>query len=129
MMDISRKTPAALIDELVTTRLKWWSPAFPADIKPDLEERAYLLRIAIEKAIALRDIGEAIDNLIRVDIECFFAQEKLFEHQEAGDKIKAGEAAIETQRLNAARSNWLRTIDSILGFGNMTQTGKTYDSK
>lgn len=136
-MDITQKTPGVLIDELVTTRIKWWLLEEKATVKVlsgeetetrvSLDDRAFDLCQAIDELVGLIELGEAIDGLIVTDIKCFFAQEELFECDKSDDKVGAGEAAMKVHRLNASRSNWLRTIDKILGFGEVTLTKKTYD--
>lgn len=124
-MDISQKTVGFLIDELITTRIK-------ISLEKDLDKlqglaiRGTDLSTAIDRQLGLRDLGDAIERLIMADIDCFFEQEKLFKCDKDGDKVGAGEAAMNVQHLNAARNNWMRTIDSILGLGEYTVTDKTY---
>lgn len=136
-MDITRKTPGVLIDELITTKIKLWlldkkdEPLSRKEVETRdfLDRRIFLLCGGIDKLTNLHNLGKTILKLITNDIECFFAQEELFECDRNNDKIKAGQAALDTQRFNAQRSKYLRRIDEILGFNKITLTKKTYGNE
>lgn len=125
-MDASVKTPGFLIDELITIRVKLNVMDVNEKRQSELETLGGEIVDAINKQLEHNSVGEAIQELINSDIDCFFAQERLFDCRDAGDKEGAGEAAIEVQELNANRNKWIRKIDAILGVGKYSPTEKTY---
>ena len=130
---VELKSPGILIDELITVMIKKHIVLSGlGQVKTgldELEEKELSLQSAITRQLGLVDVAEFIGSLIRADIECFFAQEKLFECDKNGDKVGAGEAAIKVQRLNNERNKAMIAVDDVLGFGKIALTRKTYDGK
>ena len=74
--------------------------------------------------ISKKSIGVLIDELITTDLKCWFAQEKLLAGK---DDHEVAEAARDAQALNARRNQLIRAIDDMLGQGNVSPLGKSYD--
>lgn len=68
------------------------------------------------------------DELITVNIKCFFAIDRLHSFSEAGELEKAGIESVKVHRLNNKRNELIIALDKVLGFDN-TVTEKTYAGK
>lgn len=128
-MNIEVKSPGMLIDELVTAKIKvhFFQAELERERWAEARARCGQLVVAIDKAIGGKEVGHAIDGLVDTVIKCFIAQENLFAHSKANEKVEAGESAMEVHHLNAQRNNWIRVIDGLLGAKDVTQLEKTYE--
>jgi hypothetical protein len=128
---IENKSAATLIDELITAEIKLWVFRGQGTAKAEAVDgvlvRCHKLIDALDKALGAKGIGAHISKLACTNIECFMAQESLFAHSKADEKVEAGEAGMRVHHLNAERNNCIRAIDTALGFGDVTQLPKTYE--
>jgi len=68
--------------------------------------------------------GQMIDELITVDMRCWFAQEKIQDMSLSdSERLKFAELA---QQYNARRTELIRAIDASLGFGANSNITKSY---
>lgn len=109
MGEIDRKSIGTLMDELITTRLKLFLDGKDVDL-PD----------------HLIDEFDFIDNLVKVNMQIFFALEDANRLAEEEDHIGVGQAYGKAQRLNSRRSALITAIDERLGEGHITAGEKTF---
>jgi hypothetical protein len=126
MKRIEKKSPATLIDELITAVIKYHFFKDDKDVTDAIRIRRSQLINAIDRELGESEVGATIDDFTTIVFKCFMAQEDLFACSKADLKIKAGEVAIKIHSLNAERNNRIRTIDAKLGFEDITQLQKTY---
>jgi len=133
-MGIETKTPAMLLDELITAELKRYISQ-DDDKTRKLRKRIAELVAALDRvfygngrivAIADRTPGAIADELVQAEIDCFMAIDKLHEYSEQDEKVAAGEQAVAIHKLNNRRNELMAAFDNVLGFGAITVTEKTY---
>lgn len=125
-MNAETKTPGFLIDELITVTLKLNVMDLDTNRQAELEILSGELVEALDRQLGSSRIGSTINDLIKNNIECFFAQETLFECDKNNDDLGAGKASREVHKLNAKRNEFMRATDKILGVGKYSPTEKTY---
>ena len=75
--------------------------------------------------VRTKSIGFLIDQLITTNLRCWFAQEDIM-NPNLGES-KRLDAAVRAQAQNAIRSKLIKSIDEVLGEGDITMGGdKTY---
>lgn len=132
-MDITVKSTASLIDELITTRFK-----VEVNPSPEIIERMREL----DTAVRLRLNGKEDDiflQVIKLQIilrQCWNAQEVLtiykdlefqqYIHTDHRILKKITTAALQAQKTNGERNKLIREIDDILGESSVSPLGKTY---
>jgi hypothetical protein len=75
-------------------------------------------------SIKEKTIANLIDELITNNMRCWFAQDKLMD-MSLSEKERLN-AAIVAQQTNAKRTELIKAIDELLGFGQYTNVTKTY---
>jgi len=78
-------------------------------------------------SIKEKTVAQLIDELITTSMRCWFAQDKLMDLSLSNeDRLSA---AIAAQQTNSKRTELIKAIDELLGFGKYTNITKTYKDK
>jgi hypothetical protein len=72
-----------------------------------------------------KTVAQLIDELISNNIRCWFSQDKLMDLSLSDEERLS--SAITAQQTNAKRTELIRAIDELLGFGKYTNITKTYN--
>lgn len=144
MEQISQKTTAMLLDELITTVIKLnhfsSAPLPDAEAVKRLAARKELLIAALDQKLVgactsagpsaqlggpkrPSGIGQLFSELAQTLLSCWNAQEQVMG---SDDPAVVTPAAKDAQRLNARRNALIRSIDQALGEGTVSATEKTY---
>jgi hypothetical protein len=150
MHDITSKSTALLLDELITATIK--REHFAAGGRDSasvdrLKTRCTGLAVALDQrlsgqpaqlaravssksaqpsgdsAAGARQVGTLIADLIETLLKCWQAQEVVMTSE---DEKTVATAAKDAQHLNAVRNSLIRSIDAALGEESITVTEKTY---
>ena len=78
-------------------------------------------------SIKEKTVAQLVDELITTSIRCWFSQDKLM-NMSLSEKERLN-AAITAQQTNAKRTELIKAIDELLGFGQYTNVTKTYNKK
>ena len=146
MHDITSKSTALLLDELITTTIKREHFAAGGQDSASvgrLKIRCAGLAAALDRRLAggpphlpggsdqlvagpaagARQVGTLIAELIETLLKCWQAQEVVMTSQ---DEKTVAVAAKNAQHLNAVRNSLIRSIDAALGDESITVSEKTY---
>lgn len=78
-------------------------------------------------SIKEKTVANLIDELITNNIRCWMAQDNLMNMSlSETERLKA---AITAQQTNAKRTELIKAIDELLGFGSYTNVTKTYNKE
>lgn len=135
MFDIEYKSTGTLLDEYITTALKWNALRLEEKDASAAEQRLAELQLAINYRVPDKELIEpVVVQLAEVLKECWDAQEVTREFSQgdidddylADNAVRIARAGIRAQVTNAQRNKLIRQIDELLGEQHRGQLEKTY---
>jgi len=135
MRECEVKSTGTLVDELLTTDLKWDAGAEVQDRRHELANTVTgRTAVLLDDMTRYREFQQNLQELKVILKLCWDAQEVIMSSPDptqcTQDQLMTlAIAAKEAQRTNAIRNRYIRKMDELVGETERTQLAKTYDKE